>query len=226
MRQAIKYPVLKEILGTRITEISTETGKTMFIKNTNKLLWSDEDLLGGKTGYTNQARHCFVCAGERDSDTLVVALLGSPRRDLLWKESEELLGFGAKVLNNNEEPVVYLTRADYDAPKVTKAAYAPKKGKIRVAKKLYKKGKAKKQLVTARKKPGSKKHVVTASKKAKSRKQVAAAGKPKSRKQVAAAVKKVKERHLADNKKSRKTVVKNRKTKMDVAKKGHNDGKG
>ena len=148
MRHAIKYPVLKEILGTRITEISTETGKTMFIKNTNKLLWSDEDLLGGKTGYTNQARHCFVCAGERDKDTLIVALLGSPRRDLLWKETEELMGVGAKVLNNNEEPVVYLTRADYDAANVTRAAYTPKTD-IRVAKKHYRGRKTKKPVVMA-----------------------------------------------------------------------------
>ena len=201
MRQAIKYPALKEILGTRITEISTEAGKSMFIKNTNKLLWSDEDLLGGKTGYTNQARHCFVCAGERDKDTLVVALLGSPRRDLLWKETEELLGFGAKVLNNNEEPVVYLTRADYDATKVTRAAYTPKKEKIRIAKKRYKGGKTRKHVVTAGKKTTNKKHVVTAGKK-------------------------VKKQHVAGNKKSRKSIAKNRKTKMHIAKKGHDGSEG
>ena len=190
MRHAIKYPVLKEILGTRITEISTETGKTMFIKNTNKLLWSDEDLLGGKTGYTNQARHCFVCFGERDKDTLVVALLGSPRRDLLWKETEELLGFGAKVLNNNEEPVVYLTRADYDASKVTRAAYTPKRD-IRMAKKRYRGGKTKKQVVMAGKKATNKKQVVMAGKKATNKKQVAMAGKKATnKKQVAMAGKK------------------------------------
>ncbi len=134
MRHAIKYPVLKEILGTRITEIATETGKTMFIKNTNKLLWSDEELLGGKTGYTNQARHCFVCAGERGNETLIVALLGSPRRDLLWKETEALMGVGTRVLSNTEEPVVYLSRADYDAANLTKAAYTQKTS-VRVAKK-------------------------------------------------------------------------------------------
>jgi D-alanyl-D-alanine carboxypeptidase (penicillin-binding protein 5/6) len=158
MRHAIKYPVLKAILGTRITEISTETGKTMFIKNTNKLLWSDEDLLGGKTGYTNQARHCFVCAGERDSDTLIVALLGSPRRDLLWKETEGLMGFGSKVLSNNEEPVVYLTRADYDAANVSTAAYT-KKTTVKVAKKHYKGKKTKKPAVKAGKKASNKKYV-------------------------------------------------------------------
>lgn len=144
MRAAIKYPVLKEILNTRITEVSTEAGKTMFIKNTNKLLWSDEELLGGKTGYTRQARHCFVCAGERDKDTIIVALLGAPARDLLWKESEELLTFGSRVMNKTEEPVVYLARADAGAMKVSHAVYtrgddaAPEK--ITVSSKHKKKG--------------------------------------------------------------------------------------
>lgn len=123
MRQAIKYPVLKEILGTRMTEVATETGRTKFIKNTNKLLWSDEDLLGGKTGYTRQARHCFVCAGERENETIIVALLGAPSRDLLWKESEELMDFGLKVINRSEEPVVYLSKVEGGEPKATKALY-------------------------------------------------------------------------------------------------------
>ncbi len=201
MRHAIKYPVLKDILGTRITEISTKSGKTMFLKNTNKLLWSDEDLLGGKTGYTNQARHCFVSAGERANETLVVALLGSPRRELLWKETEELMGFGAKVLNNTEEPVVYLTRADYDAVNLTKAAYT-KKPASKVTKKQYKSKKANKQTV--------------AGKKVTKKKQIAKAGSKVKTKQ-----------QLAGNKKSKKNIAKSKKTnKTNIVKKDNDDNKG
>jgi len=160
MRHAIRYPVLKEILGTRITEIATETGKTMYIKNTNKLLWSDEELLGGKTGYTNQARHCFVCAGERGNETLIVALLGSPRRDLLWKESEALMEVGSKVMNNNEDPVVYLTRADYDAVNLTNASYTQKTSVKDAKKKKYRGKKTKKHsVVKAGSKVTKKKHL-------------------------------------------------------------------
>jgi len=32
MREAIKQPLLKEILGTRVAEVTTEEGKTTFIK--------------------------------------------------------------------------------------------------------------------------------------------------------------------------------------------------
>ena len=230
MRHAIKYPVLREILGTRLTEISTEAGKTMFIKNTNKLLWSDEDLLGGKTGYTNQARHCFVCFGERDKETLVVALLGSPRRDLLWKETEVLLGFGAKVLNNNEEPVVYLTRTDYDAAKVISAAYSPKSD-VRVSKKRHRGGKTKKQVVVAGRKSKNKKQVVLAGKKATNNKQVVLAGKKATnkkkvvmagkkatnKKQVAMAGKKPAKQQQTGSKKGKKNVAKEQKAKNEYS---------
>ncbi|MDH4233243.1 MAG: D-alanyl-D-alanine carboxypeptidase [Nitrospirota bacterium] len=134
MKNAIRYPLLREILGTRVAEVSTEGGKTMFVKNTNRLLWSDDEFMGGKTGYTRQARHCFVGAGERASETLIVALLGTPSRDLLWSETEALLAFGSKVLNNLEEPVVYITKIDYEAAKLRKASYK-KKLRIKKAKK-------------------------------------------------------------------------------------------
>lgn len=125
MRQAIKYPVLKEILRTRITEVSTETGKQTVIKNTNRLLWSDEEVLGGKTGYTRQARHCFVCAGERANETIIVALLGAPLRSLLWKETEDLLAFGSRVMSKTEEPVLYMTQSDRATLYPTKVSYNP-----------------------------------------------------------------------------------------------------
>ncbi len=151
MRQAIKYPVLKEILGTRVAEVTTETGKTIFVKNTNKLLWSDEELLGGKTGYTHQARHCFVSAGERNNETIVVALLGTPSRDLLWKETEDLMTFGYRVMNNMDEPVVYLSRSDYDSAKIIKASYT-KKTNIKSQKKTVKNKKSKRNTVASKNK--------------------------------------------------------------------------
>lgn len=121
MRQAIRYPLLKEILGTRVAEVFTGEGKTIFIKNTNKLLWSE--LMEGKTGYTKEAGHCFAGAAERETGTIIVALLGTPSRPLLWKETEDLMALGTRVLNNLEEPVVYITKADYDTAKVKKASH-------------------------------------------------------------------------------------------------------
>jgi D-alanyl-D-alanine carboxypeptidase (penicillin-binding protein 5/6) len=126
MRQAIKHPMIKDILGTREAKLSTEEGKTTFVKNTNRLLWSDDELLIGKTGYTREARHCFVSARECETGTIIVAILGTPSRGLLWGETEYLMDLGTRVLNNSEEPVVYITKVDYDAGKIKKASVSRK----------------------------------------------------------------------------------------------------
>jgi len=139
MNYALRYPTLKQIIGTRVTGVWTENGNAIFLKNTNRLLWSDEDLVGGKTGYTRKARHCFVCAAERNKETVIIALLGSPSRENLWKETEELIGKGFEVIANKEEPTIYFTKAEYDSLKIEKASYKKNsrsiKAKTRFAKK-------------------------------------------------------------------------------------------
>ena len=96
---AMKYPKLREILGTPETMIVTEDGRAFLFRNTDKLLWSDEKVIGGKTGYTRRAKHCFVCVAQKDRKTIIVALLGSPSRRNLWKDSEKLI---AKSLRNSK----------------------------------------------------------------------------------------------------------------------------
>ncbi len=98
MKYAMGYSKLKEILATPSAEVSTEKGKAIFLKNTDKLLWSDEQIIGGKTGYTNSAKHCFVFAAERDGKTIIVSLLGSPTRRNMWREAKKLADKGFQMI--------------------------------------------------------------------------------------------------------------------------------
>lgn len=110
MNYALRYPKLKEIIGTRTAKISTDNGNSVFLRNTNMLLWSEEDVIGGKTGYTHKSKHCFVCAAERGNETLIIAILGSPSRSNLWKESGNLINKGFEVIADKGEPVIYVTK--------------------------------------------------------------------------------------------------------------------
>jgi D-alanyl-D-alanine carboxypeptidase (penicillin-binding protein 5/6) len=137
MRYALGYQKFKDIIGTRLAEVSIENRRSILVENTNKLLWSDEDLVGGKTGYTRKARHCFVCAAERDDETVIVALLGSPSRKNLWKESEVLIGKGFDILSNKEHTVIYSTKNTvYKNGHKSKKASKSKRDKALIAKNI------------------------------------------------------------------------------------------
>jgi len=88
---ALKFPKLREIMGSPVAIITTEAGKVFYLRNTDMLLWSDEKIIGGKTGYTLKAGHCFVCAAQGETRTILVAILGSPSRRSLWTDTERLI---------------------------------------------------------------------------------------------------------------------------------------
>jgi D-alanyl-D-alanine carboxypeptidase (penicillin-binding protein 5/6) len=90
MKKALSYPIITDIIDTKVKELDVD-GKSVVLTNTNNLLWADEDHLGGKTGYTRAARHCFVGASEKEEGVIIIALLGDKTRDTLWTDAEKLL---------------------------------------------------------------------------------------------------------------------------------------
>lgn len=122
MKRAMRYRTIRDIINTKAGFIATEDGRSIFLKNINKLLWSDDSMLGGKTGYTRKAGHCFVSAGEHFDDMIIVALLGAPNRETMWRESELLMEKGFSIKGRKEEPVIYFTRSDYNGS-LEKASY-------------------------------------------------------------------------------------------------------
>lgn len=90
MKKALSYQLITNIIHTPVTELDVR-GKTVVITNTNNLLRTEDGHLGGKTGYTRAARHCFVGASDKEDGTLIIALLGDPSRSSLWNDAEKLL---------------------------------------------------------------------------------------------------------------------------------------
>mgnify|MGYP001567763270 CR=1 FL=1 len=62
---------------------------------------------------------------------VIVALLGSPSRETLWKESEDLMEKGFAILNGREEPVMYFSRSDYKES-VRPASYSKKTSEVKM----------------------------------------------------------------------------------------------
>jgi D-alanyl-D-alanine carboxypeptidase (penicillin-binding protein 5/6) len=105
MKAALSYPVIREILGKKAYLIRTAAGRDIFLENSNDLLWQQDNVIGGKTGYTGNARHCFVCAINTDNGPLFTAVLGARSRSSLWKSTLLLaeIGKDAELVFLNEK---------------------------------------------------------------------------------------------------------------------------
>jgi D-alanyl-D-alanine carboxypeptidase (penicillin-binding protein 5/6) len=68
------------------------------IQNENTLLTAYKGALGGKTGFTELARHTYVGAAQRNGRRLVVTLLGAEARPMRgWQQGAALLDWGFSV---------------------------------------------------------------------------------------------------------------------------------
>lgn len=109
MKASMKYPEIREIINTRARDISNVNGRQFFVKNTNYMLWKDDDQIGGKTGYTKAAGHCLVSAANKGDTTLIVAILGESVRGELWHNSFTLFAKGEDILRLKADPIIYFS---------------------------------------------------------------------------------------------------------------------
>ncbi|MGW4480887.1 D-alanyl-D-alanine carboxypeptidase family protein [Rhodococcus triatomae] len=104
-RTAMRNPTFAELIRTETVDFPgfpkdpadpTSTDKPGYqLSNDNRLLYNYPGALGGKTGYTDDARQTFVGGAERDGRRLVVTLLAA---DVLpirpWEQATRLLDHG------------------------------------------------------------------------------------------------------------------------------------
>ncbi len=95
MKAALSYPLIREILATKAYTIRTPAGREIFLENSNHLLWEDQAVILGKTGYTGNARHCFVGAMDTGKGPVYTAVLGARSRSILWRTTSMLAEIGS-----------------------------------------------------------------------------------------------------------------------------------
>jgi D-alanyl-D-alanine carboxypeptidase len=89
MRYAVQDPTFLEIIGT--TEYSTANG--YYFTNTNKILGSTPNLIGGKTGYDDDAGYCLIEVGQRDGHTMISVTLDGVAPDDWYDDNVVLLNY-------------------------------------------------------------------------------------------------------------------------------------
>jgi D-alanyl-D-alanine carboxypeptidase (penicillin-binding protein 5/6) len=95
-RYAFGNPIFADIAATRSYMFPDNNGQPPFeIENDNKLLLNYPGALGGKTGFTDDARQTFVGAADRDGRRLVTVLLRGTREPIApWEQAAHLLDYG------------------------------------------------------------------------------------------------------------------------------------
>lgn len=87
MKAASQNAFLMETLGTRNRVIYSLDGRRVSLKNHNKMFWRDSREIIGKTGWTRNARHCFVGYMKSGSRSVYVSLLASKKK---WDDLSHL----------------------------------------------------------------------------------------------------------------------------------------
>jgi serine-type D-Ala-D-Ala carboxypeptidase (penicillin-binding protein 5/6) len=110
-KQALLSPRFRELISTEYF-LFEDAYKRVQYKNHNRLLFCFEPSIGGKTGYTRKARHCYVGAFEKDGKIYILTLLGSHN---LWGDTVQIL----KILYNRVPTDEELRLAKYCSTSLT-----------------------------------------------------------------------------------------------------------
>jgi D-alanyl-D-alanine carboxypeptidase (penicillin-binding protein 5/6) len=97
-RACFERPDFRRYAATRSAQMPAQPPKSpkgYQIQNDNNLLFEYPGAMGGKTGFTDIARHTFMGAAERDGRHLVVTMLGAEHQPMrTWQQGAALLDWG------------------------------------------------------------------------------------------------------------------------------------
>ncbi len=90
MRQVQNYPFIENTMKTRTGAIYSLDGRTIYLRNHNRMLWRESREVIGKTGWTRSAKHCFVGRIRGANQKAYVSMLGSNN---LWRDLRILVDY-------------------------------------------------------------------------------------------------------------------------------------
>lgn len=107
MRAAMDKPAFADAVHTDSMRFPGKPGQPSYeVYNDNKLLGVYPGFLGGKTGFTDDARHTYTGAAERDGHRIVVSMMRGEQRPVRMSDQAQLLlDYGFSLINAKTRPV-------------------------------------------------------------------------------------------------------------------------
>ncbi|MEU8634874.1 D-alanyl-D-alanine carboxypeptidase family protein [Amycolatopsis sp. NPDC048633] len=121
---AMKQPEFAKVVSTKNFEIPATGGKPAVpVYNDNKLLGVYPGFLGGKTGFTDDARHTYVGAAQQKGKRLAVVMLRAEQKPTkVVDQAAKLLDYGFAL---EADRAVAVGQISYQAPVATDTGSTP-----------------------------------------------------------------------------------------------------
>jgi len=117
-RHAMQQPEYAKAVGTREIRFPGGPGEPDFpVYNDNPLWNTYEGFIGGKTGFTDDARHTYAGAAERDGKRLAVVLLRAEQKPVrVAEQAAALLDYGFALAASGSKAVGTVASSPLDSP--------------------------------------------------------------------------------------------------------------
>jgi len=96
---ALEYPTFQQVIGA---SSHTTADGFYYVSNTNKLLNSYSGIIGGKTGYDDEAGYCLVEVATRDGSTMISVTLDGEAPDIWYQDNAILLDYAFEAKAERE----------------------------------------------------------------------------------------------------------------------------
>ena len=101
MLEALRHDKFRDVIATQdfIIPPSINYDEYRIIYNTNRMIlpntrYFSPDIVGGKTGFTNNSRHTLVSYGQRGDMQLVSVIMAADQRQMMFTDTQMLMDFG------------------------------------------------------------------------------------------------------------------------------------
>lgn len=104
LSNVLDYDVYQQFSHIWMEDFVHPSGRTTQMTNTNKLSRFYDGCLGGKTGFTNQAKSCLAVGAERADTQLIAVVLGADSSKERFALASNLLNYG---FNNFQSQTIF-----------------------------------------------------------------------------------------------------------------------
>ncbi len=99
-QEAIKHDIILKAMGTKHYKVTTNLQKNVKVTNPSKI-HDDPDSIGGKTGFTNQARNTLVKVDEKDGIRVINVVLKGNKYDY-YDDIKRISNYGFEQLQKKK----------------------------------------------------------------------------------------------------------------------------